>query len=463
MNSDHGMNRETAAERKKDFFSLILFGGITLFYLIFCFLDGPQLRSDSGGYIHMIAAREPVYPLFLCILRKIFGETAYLWVAVFLQNLLMAFAVWQLVRYLQKKFCLTVWSVAGMVMVNFGVELLCRFISKKGTAYPNAILTEGICLALWLIFLRYLTEAVLEGRYRALVIALLLAAVMTDTRKQMAVTYILICGSMVLLRIGRDSRAAYFKRILFTVLGCVLSLLLTVGGTRLYNYLLRGEFSQNTRDMNLVLTTTLYVADPEDESLIKEEEARALFRRTMSLLEESESNHRFAGESLTALEEHYEEHFDIITVETTKPLFEEDAIERGFAEGLEAEREADRISMVMVKALFMDNLPRYLRVYAASVFNGLINTIAARSRLMDVGACLVYIAYVVLMVICFYRRESRDAAAFAAVVLLGVLANVAVAAALIFCQSRYMIYNMAPFYMAGIVLLEAVIRLRKNR
>ena len=35
--------------------------------------------------------------------------------------------------------------------------------------------------------------------------------------------------------------------------------------------------------------------------------------------------------------------------------------------------------------------------------------------------------------------------------------NTGVAAALIFCQSRYMIYNMALFYMAGIWLLENVI------
>ena len=42
-------------------------------------------------------------------------------------------------------------------------------------------------------------------------------------------------------------------------------------------------------------------------------------------------------------------------------------------------------------------------------------------------------------------------------VLIAMCVNTGVAAALIFCQSRYMIYNMALFYMAGIWLLENVI------
>ncbi|MBO6299782.1 MAG: hypothetical protein J6N53_13155 [Lachnospiraceae bacterium] len=47
-------------------------------------------------------------------------------------------------------------------------------------------------------------------------------------------------------------------------------------------------------------------------------------------------------------------------------------------------------------------------------------------------------------------------------VLLAILVNVGVAAALIFCQTRYMIYNMALFYVAGILMLWKVSRTLPN-
>ena len=90
----------------------------------------------------------------------------------------------------------------------------------------------------------------------SLVAALVLAAIMMDTRKQMAIAYIVLFGTLLLGWIGQKG---YWKRMAVTIGMILCSILLAVGGTRLYNYVLRGEFAQNTRDMNLVLTTSLYV------------------------------------------------------------------------------------------------------------------------------------------------------------------------------------------------------------
>lgn len=432
-----------------------------VFYVGMCLIYGPQLGADSNGYIHMVSAREPVYPLFLKSFRMIFGETYYLYAVAFAQNLLMAFAVWYLTMYLKRKFAWKEWMTYVMIAMHFAVALLCQFAAGRASIYPNSILTEGLSLSLWLIFITFLLKALWEGRLRYVMIALLLAAVMTDLRKQMAVGYIVLFGTLLFGWIGQKG---YFRRIA-AVAGLILcSVLLALGGTRLYNYVMRGEFVQNTRDMNLVLTTSLYIADKEDAALIEDPVVRELFVQVMDILEEKECNYRFAKPGWRNLEAHYGAHYDKITIDTTGPMFIEYAVKQGFAEGLEAEREADRMSSVIVRSLLADNLGIYLRVYLASVGNGLINSVAKRNAFLDWYALGAYLAYSGLMAVCLLKKETRSAGMFGLTALICIGVNVGVTAALIFCQTRYMIYNMALFYMAGVLMLYVWgKRLRKAR
>ncbi len=420
------------------------------FYAAMCLIYGPQLGADSNGYIHMISAREPVYPLFLMIFRRVFGEARYLYAVAFVQNLLMAFAVWYLTMYLKQRFAWKEWMTYVMIAMHFAVALLCQFAAGRASIFPNSILTEGITLSLWLIFITFLLKALWEKRMRYVLYALILAAVMMDVRKQMAVGYIVLFGTLLLGWIGQKG---YFKR-MAAVAGMILcSILLALGGTRLYNYVMRGEFTQNTRDMNLVLTTSLYIAEKEDASLIEEPVVRELFVQVMELLEEKECNYRFAEPGWRNLEAHYGAHYDKITIDTTGPMFIEYAVEQGFAEGLEAEQEADRMSGVIVKSLLADNLGTYLKVYLASVGNGLINSVAKRNALLDWYALAAYLIYCLLMALCLLKKETRRAGLFGLTVVISIGVNVGVTAALIFCQTRYMIYNMALFYMAGVLML----------
>lgn len=442
--------------KKNQWVSLLLCLG---FYLILFFVYGVQLCADSNSYINMTSAREPVYPLFLFVLRCVFGDRRYLTVVVLLQNLLMAFAVWYLTTYLEKQFAWKNWLTYVMIAMHFCVALLCQFAAGRASIYPNSILTEGITLSLWLIFITFLLKALWEKRMKSLVAALVLAAIMMDTRKQMAIAYIVLFGTLLFGWIGQKG---YWKRMAVTVGMILCSILLAVGGTRLYNYVLRGEFAQNTRDMNLVLTTSLYVADREDAELIEEPVVRELFLSVYDILLEKECNYRFAGSGWRQLELHYAEHYDQITIDTTGPLFIQYAEEHGFEKGLPAEQEADRMSGVIVRSLLLDNLGTYFKVYMASFANGLINSVAKRNALLDWYALLAYLGYVFLMIMALLQKETRKAGWFGLTVLIAIAVNAGVAAALIFCQTRYMIYNMALFYMAGILMLYELIKKKRK-
>ena len=416
-----------------------------LFYLSFCLVFGVFTNTDSEGYIAMDSSREPIYPLFLLLFRSIFPADIWMKMVILAQNIIMALAVWLFSWFLKKEFTLSLKAAYLTLLPHFGVAVLCQFAAGRGSIYSNSILTEGIALSLWIFFLYFLLKALYQYDLRFAAAALLLAAVMTDTRKQMAIAYIAV---IAVLGICWAHREEYVKRMGIVLLMAAGSVILALGITRIYNYNLRGEFAQNTRDMNLVLTTTLYVSDREDGELIQEETVRELFYEVYDILDKKECNYKYAGSGWRNLEAHYGAHYDMITIDTTKDLFTDYAVKNGFSEGMDAEQEADRMSGEIVKALFMDNLKTYGKVYMASVGNGFVNTVAKKGKVLDYYALGVYIAYIGLMILCFLQKNTRKSALFALTVLLLVIINVGVTAALIFCQTRYMIYNMAMVYIA---------------
>ncbi len=449
MSEERSIPEKTISTGKNRWIRLIV---CLTFYLVLCFVFGVQLCADSNGYIRMDSAREPVYPLFLWTLRSIFGESRYLEVVILLQNLLMGVSVFWITDEIGREFALKEREIAVMILFHFGVALLCQFVAGRASVYPNSIMTEGIAMSMWLLFLTLLFRVVLYAKTKDMVMALILAAVMMDTRKQMAVGYIALLGSVILAWIGRMTPKEYLKKTVVCLAGIIGSVVLAMAGTRLYNYALRGNFAQNTRDMNLVLTTSLYVADPEDERLIEEETVRELFSKTMDALMESESNYSFAGKGWRNLQTHYAGHFDMITIDVTANGFIDYAVERGFTPGMEAEQEADRMSTVIVKSLLADNLTTYVRIYLANMAEGLINTVAKRHALLDWYALFAYVAYLCLTIGCLCVKECRKVGILGLAMFIAVFANVGVTAALIFCQTRYMIYNMAMFYSVGFVM-----------
>ena len=423
-----------------------------IFYASFCFIFGPVLGADSRGYINMIAAREPLYPLILAFFRLIFPESIYLNAVVLFQNILQAFAVCFCVEFFKKRFQLNEVVTVLMYLIHFGVAVMCQFISERAAVYSNMIMTEGITMSLWIIFITLLIKAVLDDSKMAYVFVMVVLTLMMAARKQMAVGYIVTMAAVVLCRIGRDNIKKYLIRAALVAAGLGLSVLLVFGIMGVYNFALRGKFAKNTRDMNLVLTTTLYVADREDAKLIGDDVARKLFSETMSILDKNGSNISYAGSGWESLAEHYEYHYDLITIDTTKDLFEEYARNEGYSDEMEIQAEADRLSGVIVRSLVVDNLGKYVKIYISSVLTGLVNTVAHKSTLLNIYAFVVYVTAIVMIVLCYFKKELRDTSDTALIVTGAILVNVGVTAALIFCQSRYMIYNMALFYMVLLLM-----------
>ena len=65
----------TAVNKKERMMHLILLFSLLLFFVLMFILYGPGVYNDSDQYIKMHIHREPLYPLFLKLLRDFFGES----------------------------------------------------------------------------------------------------------------------------------------------------------------------------------------------------------------------------------------------------------------------------------------------------------------------------------------------------------------------------------------------------
>ena len=72
----------------------------------------------------MIPEREPIYPLFLALLRKIFGEGGYFNIVIIIQNLLMAISVYLLCDFVTDELGLKRWCEYALISMHFAVAFV---------------------------------------------------------------------------------------------------------------------------------------------------------------------------------------------------------------------------------------------------------------------------------------------------------------------------------------------------
>ena len=107
----------------------------------------------------------------------------------------------------------------------------------------------------------------------------------------------------------------------------------------------------------------------------------------------------------------------------------------------------------MTKALLPSCLPSLIGCFFDNLLSGLVTTVALRTPVLIAAAVLFYACYLLLLIVLICRRANAAVLLFSALTLLSILANVALVSAVIFCQSRYTIYNMPLFYMSGFWML----------
>ena len=187
---------------KKTLQSGILILVSMLFYLYFAWHDGVVICEDSPTYINMNITREPLYPLLLEIMRRIFGEN-YLFATVVFQSILAALAAVSIPLFFKREQNISYICEWFLMIIPMGCSLLCRFAAKRASMYSNSILTEGIACSMFLLFTRFLLDYIICRRKRSLFYAGIFSFLLVSTRKQMYFTVVLLFFAVIYVNWSR--------------------------------------------------------------------------------------------------------------------------------------------------------------------------------------------------------------------------------------------------------------------
>ncbi|MDE7238895.1 MAG: hypothetical protein K2N41_04195, partial [Lachnospiraceae bacterium] len=128
------------------------------FCFLFLYYVGGQY-PDSVTYTGYNTGREPLYPLFLLLCRKLAGEAHFLWVAALLQNVLAFFSFWYLYCFFVRQFHLNLLFRIAALIIILAPHLMTSVFAPSGIVLTNAILSEGLTVSLYPLFVTLLLEA----------------------------------------------------------------------------------------------------------------------------------------------------------------------------------------------------------------------------------------------------------------------------------------------------------------
>ena len=425
-----------------------------VFYLLWYLQDGIILTEDAPSYINMTSDREPGYCSFLWILRVIFGTNIYLHVAVILQCLIAALTATALTYSLKKRFELN-WLISiGILVIQYGITLLNRFVAQRRYSYFNSIETEGIAYSLWVFFFLALLGVLYNKNKKSILTAAIWAVVLISIRKQMLVTLPLIFLCILYVRF-MDKRKWYLV-LAEAILVVVLSYAGVVFVDCSYNLASRGVFEQHTGDSSFILGTEIYLADVGMADAMEDEQHKEIFLEIMRRADEMQYNLAYAGKGWHNIEDHYSLSYDRIKFDIVNVVIREYQEKNGIPQE-QWEEYYHEVAGTLMKELLPESIPNLIKLFFCNVIHGMITTVLKVHPVLNWGALFLYVAYISVFIFLWqrqsYKMVSASALPFAAITLISILGTVGLTSITIYCQMRYMLYNTPLFYQAGLIML----------
>lgn len=442
---------------KNNIFSIFMLLISLAFYLFFALYDGAVICVDSPSYIEMNISREPAYPLFLALFRSIFsgfGSDLYLNVVIYIQSLLAAIAAWSFASYISKEFKTNKLFSMLILFIPLFVSLLCRFVAQRGSMYSNDILTEGIAIPCYFLFFRFIIEFILRKNRKSFLFAWCLTFLLISTRKQMLITLFLLIISILILFFKKKS---YLKGLALSLL-CTVSILLSTTLFDLgYNYALRVELTTHSSDTRFITTMAFYTADRDDFQYIEDKEIQNLFLEIYDICAQNGYLKNSAPKGWLNRVSHFGDNYDCIQIDTMWPLICQFAAVSYSDDIVSMNEHADQIMNTINRSVIPHNLTKIFGTFMDNVLSGLITTVAQRNSILIWYSLFIYIFYIALLIGHILITQNIKVILFASLTLVSIGLNVGLVSMVIFCQTRYTIYNMALFYISLLLMIYAFI------
>lgn len=413
----------------------------------------PLYLGDSFQHEMQFVTREPVYALLIQFLRWVSPEHHY-WFIIIVQNILAVVANTIFICVVRRELKLK-WPVLVLfVAILLSPHILTPIASASGMVITNSLLSEGISYSLYLFYMMYILKAIWrrESFGKDSILAFWWAIFVSLVRGQFMIlilVWFLVVGLIALLQ----------KRWKQIVLFVVMLAVAFVGRgliVKTYNFCEQGLFVDTVSGKAMSVANVLYVANREDGEAIEDEGLRAAYYEIFDRAYADGMNYQFSPEGLLARAAHHEECHDSLNFDYFAIVAKEYVTKTTGITVEDYQRmmvEVDKVASVLMAELLPQVLLRYIYNYIAMVMMGLVRSVAFVHPIFNWYSLLIYLIAVMLMIYVWRKQPSSKAAPFMALVLLMIMGNVTGTSLMIQCISRYMLYNLPLFYMAGLLLI----------
>lgn len=442
----------------------VVFAILAAVFGYFAFFREMMELGDSFQYLNQMVSREPIYALFLKILTGIFGER-YGRPLLILQNLLAVVSIYWLYIRLTDLFKLPKFFEWAVVVFLLAPHLITPLAARSGMVITNSVMTEGIAMSLYYIWAGMMLTLLL-GRYSqnqksAVVWSGFLSFVLSMIRGQF-----LICIAVwLLVNVFVFFLQKEYKKILFILLGA----LLLVGGksylTKAYHYVESDLFVATSSGPPMMLANVIYLSDIEDGVDIENEYLRNAYENMIRLVDEKQLSIKYGTGGIIEMAQFHEYghetlNFDIVDPEIEAVVGEVDGVTSADYEYMLVL--IDGYASQIIGDVLPNILPEFIKNYFVIAALGFVRSIAVDRWIFPIYALIMYFVAAALSVILLKRDLKSSGAYFMLLTLVLICGNVFGTSIMIECISRYMIYNLPFFYIAGMAMLTELWKRKKG-
>ena len=445
----------------------MFFAIFTVFFGFLLITGAPIYVSDTFQYENQMVMREPVYALIIQFLRFLSPQNHF-WILIIIQNLLAIFANTAFMVFMKKQFKLNVIMSGLFIVILLTPHIMTPVFASTNLVLTNSLMTEGLLFSLYPLFIMLLLKAMWSGKPlgKESLITICFCLFMSLVRGQMMVLFVVWFLVMAAVEIfnktDENNIKGKLKTLVVIAVLFVVVFVARIGIVRVYNYCENGLFVDTASGKAMSFANVLYVADRQDGEAIEDSFLRELFYEMYDAADKDKMNYKYSQKGLLNRAEYHEKCHD----ELNFTYFGEPAKRYvGETKGIYVEQyqelmiEIDKVADELSKQLMPEVFGKYVQNYFAIIILGFVRTVAYPHPLLAWYSLLIYIVAIIFTILLWKKNPYSKAAPLMAVVLLIIVGNVCATALMIQCISRYMIYNLPLFYMAGLLELREVYEL----
>lgn len=442
---------------------IVVVAFMAVVFLYFAIFGQVVECGDSFQYENQLPMREPVYSLLLQFFQLIAGEGYMKAVGVF-QNILTFVCSWWSYKRLKDIFGFGPVFSIGVGGALLAPHLMTPLASKTHLILTNTIMTEGITIGIYYVWFAMLIS-MLWGYYQdrkkyinVSIVNIVLALILAMTRGQMILCLVIWLLVNAYMAICSKKRA---KEIVVIVLGLAIATLATVVFknqlTKWYNQAETGYYVNTVSSKPMMLANLVYVCDKDDSQYIQDEDLKVFFEKVVELAKENELTMEYAPSGIIAKGRFHESghetiNFDFIDSEIRSVILDRYGIDA--SEFVYLIIKEDELCGEVISQLLPHVFGKYLKNYFYIAILGFVRSVSVEKSVFVFWAVLAYLLAGILT-ICGFRKDNSSKYALTMLLVIVVICGTVFGTSLMIeCITRYMIYNLPFFYIAGMGLIK---------